>query len=248
MVKEKYLPFEEPKKEPEPPKTPKERRKLKWDNFWYYHKTHVWIGAFVVLVVAVTFAFRDTSPKPDYQVGLITQTIYPQEFIESLERELEKYADDYNGDGNIRVQVNNYMLNSLGGDPQMITAHMTKFMGDAETVASIIYLSDEKNLLDYAKQGYFGYYKTGEPLPEGEEVKLEDVGWDWTQSPIATADEVLRLQKKPLYFTVRPNYGPLIEKKQDYFDKSFAFLQRIFNNQVVNQPVESDTPSASSAE
>lgn len=236
MVKEKYLPYEEPPKPPEPPKTPRERRKLKWDNFWYYHKYHVLVGVFVVFVAAVIFVYRDTTPEADYQVGLITQATYPQEFIQSLERELSRYADDRNGDGIVRVQVNNYMLGTSGGDPQMVAANMTKFMGDAEMVTSVVFLSDPENLITYAKSGYFGYYKTGEPLQENTEFKRDDVGLDWTSSPIATADEVLRMQKKPLYFAVRPNYGSVIERRQEYYDASWAFFQRIINNQVIYNP------------
>lgn len=238
MVKEKYLPYVEPPKKPEPPKTPAEIRRLKWDNFWYYHKFHVLVGIFIVLVVAVTYFYRDTSPEPDYQVGFVTTMSYPQEFIDSLERELSRYADDRNGDGLVKVTVNNYMLNSDSDNVQLVTANMTRFMGDAELVSSVVFLADKTNLVYYAQEGYFGYYDTAEPLQENTEFTIDEVGWDWNNSPIATADETLRLQKDPLYFTIRPDYGSLIEDNRDYYDASRAFFQRILNNEVIYSPEE----------
>ena len=247
MVKEKYLPYVEPPKKPEPPKTPAEIRRLKWDNFWYYHKFHVLVALFIILAIAVTFYYRDTSPEPDYQVGFVTTKMYPDDFLDSLERELSRYADDRNGDGVVTVTVNNYMLNSSSEDPQLVAANMARFMGDAELVSSVVFLTDKTNLIYYTQEGYFGYYKTAELVPENTDFTVDDVGWDWSNSPIATADEMLRLQKEPLYFTIRPNYGSLIDKNREYYDASWAFFQRILNNEVIYSPegTASSEPSAS---
>lgn len=75
--------------------------------------------------------------------------------------------------------------------------------------------------------------KRAELVPENTDFTVDDVGWDWSNSPIATADEMLRLQKEPLYFTIRPNYGSLIDKNREYYDASWAFFQRILNNEVI---------------
>ena len=109
-------------------------------------------------------------------------------------------------------------------------------------VSSVVFLADKTNLVAYTKEGYFGYYDTAELVPENTDFTIEEVGWDWNNSPIATADEILRLQKDPLYFTTRPNFGGLIEKNQEYYDASRAFFQRILNNEVIYTP--EDTASS----
>ena len=152
MVKEKYLPFVEPEKEPEPPKTPQQIRKEKFKNFWDYHKWHV--ALVVGLVVAIVWTAVDLMNRvePDYTVPYVSQYEIPVEAADELETYLESYADDRNGDGKVVVEVISYQLNSplLNEEPEKVQAELLTFLGDAEGVINAFYIGDEVNIMEFA--------------------------------------------------------------------------------------------------
>jgi hypothetical protein len=126
------------------PKTPKSS----WDNFWYYHKWHVIIGAFLIFVV-LFFVYDMTSKvNPDYEIGLITETTYPSEMVDALQTEVAKYGEDRNGDGKVIVSVNNYVMqdDASGGmvDPNVRMAGYVKVTNDLSNGTSMIFITDDK--------------------------------------------------------------------------------------------------------
>ncbi len=126
-------------------KTPKSR----WENFWYYHKWHVIIGAFLIFVV-LFFVYDMTSKvNPDYEIGMITETAYPAEAIDALQAEITKYGQDRNGDGKVIVSVNNYVMqtDSSGGmiDPNVRMAGYVKVTNDLSNGTSMIFITDDKS-------------------------------------------------------------------------------------------------------
>lgn len=92
--------------------TPKEKRK----NFWFYHKWHILI-ILVVLVFAVLLS-KDffTRVNPDYEIGLLTQTSYPEDAVNQLQDALAKKGQDLNNDGQVIVRVNQYVIVPGGGE------------------------------------------------------------------------------------------------------------------------------------
>lgn len=125
------------------PKTPKS----KWQNFWYYHKWHM-LAAFLVAALVIGFTHDLLSKKePDYQIALLTQTEYPQAFSAALEKQLAQYGEDLNGDGQVLVRVNPYLIVMEDGkevsNPTLQMTSVAKFLSDLELGDSMIYLTDE---------------------------------------------------------------------------------------------------------
>lgn len=86
--------------------TPAERRK----NLWDYHKWHVVIIVVLLLCMAWTIwsTLQSDSTRADYEIAYIASRRLPDEAVVALERALAEYGVDLTGDGQVRVQVNQY--------------------------------------------------------------------------------------------------------------------------------------------
>ena len=70
-----------------------------------------------------------TREKPDLNVAVISSAaesgIYPK--LNDIERTLEKYCHDFDGNGNVHVQVNFIDLNTSSGNIEYIDTNRQKF-------------------------------------------------------------------------------------------------------------------------
>ncbi len=142
----------------------------KWDNFWYYHKKHVILG--VLAAAAAVFFIRDSMGRvqPDYTVGMATQTFYPDEAAEALEKAMEPFGKDLNGDGRVVVQISPYVLPAEGSassgiaDPRAAAAGRMKFVADVSAGESAIFITDDATFRQVeAQTGLFAYLDGGTP-------------------------------------------------------------------------------------
>lgn len=148
------------RKAEEEARTPKGR----WQNFWFYHTKHVIIAILAAGIAAYSIASALNTVKPDYSIGLLTTTVYPDNVVDALSAEMEKYGQDLNGDGKVVVEINQYCLSldtgsseaadsqdsasseTLTGitqDPQLVMAYQTKFTADFTAGTSIIFISEK---------------------------------------------------------------------------------------------------------
>lgn len=145
----------------------KEERKKKWDNFWYYYKYHVLIGAFVLFCV-ITFV-KDMLGKVsyDYNVGFLGDYSITEDDKTKLEKWFTKNAKDLNNDGEVHVQINDYFIPSEGDegyDPQIVMAGQTKFSADVQTASSAIY---------FISKASYDKFREMELFPEDESQLIE---------------------------------------------------------------------------
>lgn len=122
-------------------------KKAKWENFWYYHKLHVVIAVFVILLAGLLIHDIATKVEPDYQIALITQQSYPQEMTDALQNEIAKYGKDLNSDGKVIVQLSNYVIaddtSSGNVDMNLQAAGYTRLSADLSTGGSMIFITDD---------------------------------------------------------------------------------------------------------
>ena len=148
--------------------------KSKWDNFWFYHKTHVIVGILIVLIVSWFIYDLASKVDPDYQIGIITNSSYPSETLDKLGEQLALHAEDLNGDGQVVVQVNGYPM-AIGSDStsevdantQM--ASVTRFSVDVQSGDSIIFMADEESFRNVMEMYSLWSYLDGTNPEEGAE-------------------------------------------------------------------------------
>ena len=91
--------------------TPREYTKTeKAGNWWHYHKWQV-VAVIVALVLVASF-IKETvfSTKPDYQVAFVGIQNLPDDTVSALTEALQSFGEDLNGDGQVAVLVNQYVL------------------------------------------------------------------------------------------------------------------------------------------
>lgn len=196
----------------------KEDRKKKWDNFWYYYKYHVLIGAFILFCV-ITFA-KDMLGKVsyDYNIGFLGGYSIMEEDKTKLEKWFVKNAEDLNKDGEVHVQVNDYFIPSEGEDgydPQMVMAGQTKFSADVQTATSVIY---------FVSKASYDKFKEMEIFPEDENQLLEVKdckAFKEMESPVSLQDMYITMRILP---EVADNEKG--ENAQRYYEESEKLLKK----------------------
>ncbi len=221
--------------------TPKEKR----ENWWFYHKGHVVGGMIAAALVFSLFYSIFSKVRPDYTVALMTSYAMPECGKVELERCMEAYADDRNGDGKTIVAVVNYVFSDVtASSPELLEqrqANVAKFAADCTTNDSMIFLYDDAAFrsiqMDF--DGFF-QYNDGTAMPEGAE-DFENAARAWedfqafssfTPEPNDenfTGELLLEIFEK-LKVSVRTAEGSSIERKKKdmlYYEDSMEFYQRL---------------------
>lgn len=196
-------------------------KKKKWDNFWYYYKYHVLAGAFVLFCVIVFV--KDMMAKVDYDYCISVIGNYPvqEEDTQVLQDWFEAHAEDFNGDGEVHVQIADYYLppeGEAGYDPQIYAASQTKLMVDLQEGTSMIYFLDKAN---YEK------LQEMEAFPKQEEtVEVKDCsGFQEIGSPAYLKDMIMTMRL--MYDDSKLGKD---EEIRDYFDSSESLMKQFVGN------------------
>lgn len=165
------------KPEPKRELTPREKR----INWWHYHKWHVVIV--LVVIVALISMIRDIaynkSNLPDYQVACVGTNGLPEDTAEALSAALAELGEDLNGDGQVLVQINQYLVDS----EEFGMAARVQLMADVSEGFSFVYLLEDPA----AFQEQYGVlaYPDGTILEEGTEPS-GDLWLSWSDCPVLT--------------------------------------------------------------
>lgn len=89
-------------------------RSQKIQHFWDY--IFPWCVGLGVCAAVVLYLLLDafTTTKPDYRIGFVCAETLSDEAVELLEQQAARYGQDWNGDGQVVVQLNQYPLSYTG--------------------------------------------------------------------------------------------------------------------------------------
>ena len=229
-------------------------KKDKVKNWWYYNKRILLFVAIVAAFVISWIVSVVTKVDPDYTVGLITSFSLPAEVREELENYLAPFCDDRNGDGKVKVIVNNYVFGdtSTTQDYQMLQAAYTRFAGDASIGSCMIYFHDEDGVkaLGEVLEGFF-LYNDGTPMPDGA-MDFENASRPWSDYEGLrdfTADgnelnnwtpQVVQELCKRLSVSIRTSDGAVAkdEKLSAYHADSLKLLDRLERGEKIGTEVQ----------
>lgn len=83
-------------------------------NWWYYHKWYV-IGGVLLLLIAADLlgnAFGWFRKSPDFQIAYIGEAPLPEDTVAALRKAFSSLAEDFNHDGEVLVQINQFICGS----------------------------------------------------------------------------------------------------------------------------------------
>lgn len=123
-------------------------RRKKFKNWWYYYKWYV-IAGIVLLAILCHIAGNALGlwqKAPDFQVAYVGKQILPQDTISALEQAFTSVAEDFNKDGEVIVQINQYIYGTPNPDAETAYyeyASETSLIGDISSADSYFFLMDE---------------------------------------------------------------------------------------------------------
>ena len=117
-------------------------------NWWYYHKWYVIRGILLTAIVIhlIGNAFGWFKKSPDIQIAYIGETELPEDTVGALKDAFTSLAGDYNRDGEILIQINQF----VSGNPDVTDADtisyrqasMITLMGDINDCESYFFLME----------------------------------------------------------------------------------------------------------
>ena len=153
--------------------TPEEKRR----NWWAYHKWYL-LAALVCAVLVgnvIHDAAENSRNRADYVVAYVGQTAMPEELELILEEGLEKLGQDRNGNGEVRVELRQYLMTDF-------TSSMTLVAG-IEANESLIYFLEDPQW--FQAEYPILCLPDGTQPQEGEQLYLR-----WSDCPVLTQLEL----------------------------------------------------------
>lgn len=126
-------------------------------NWWYYHKWYVICGALLggIAVHLIGNALGLWKKKPDFQIAYVGETALPSDTVQALEAAFSLAGErwgldlDFNHDGEVLVQINQY-LHSQGTNVDAAYYRMASeitLIGDVSDCESYFFLTDDPEQL-----------------------------------------------------------------------------------------------------
>lgn len=85
-------------------------KKQKVQNWWYYHKIHVLVGAIVIVAVALFLRDLTSRVEPDCQIAYVGQNPLTEEETAQIISAVEEITGDLNGDGKVHVALSPFCI------------------------------------------------------------------------------------------------------------------------------------------
>lgn len=164
----------------------------KWRNWWDYHKWYVICGV-IVLGIACNLlgsALGLWKKTPDLQIAYVGSVELPDDTTAALEQAFASIAEDFNQDGKILVQVNQYITGSpdFGGELSYYGyASEVTLIGDISNCDSYFFL------LENPQQFQSRYQLLAAPdgsCPADSDDSVEDKVILWADCPLLSQMEL----------------------------------------------------------
>ena len=212
-------------------KKEKKSFKSKLENFWYY-KWHT-LGALVVLL-AVGVGLSQCIGRVDIDVVVYYLSADPISYAEdktNLKKALEPYVRDYTGDGQVRIEIENYFIGE-NHDADMVKDNLRNFSNMYTAGSVMLIMVDNAGLKQMTEVGYFGDISdlTDEPL------LYDGTVWNAEGSAFKNS-ECLKYWTTPMYWGVRVfNEKSLIsisKTKGEEYEFAREVLSNIINDNKI---------------
>jgi len=130
-------------------KPPELTWKEKIQNWFYYHKWHLIIGA-VLLGILLDVGLGALSEKrhaPDYQIAYVGSAVLPEDIVNALTDAFAALGEDNTGDGQVKATLNTYLRNAPQGASaetgEYAAASEIRLIGDMEKCESYFFIVDD---------------------------------------------------------------------------------------------------------
>jgi hypothetical protein len=122
---------------------PKRFTKEWWPHYWMYYKWHTIASVFAAIIIVSSIVECATNEKYDINVTYTGSAYFPEEHIDMLETEMEKYIEDIDGNGEKNVFMQSLVISNTKETAEMDYAMMTKHDMELTAKTSYLFLYDK---------------------------------------------------------------------------------------------------------
>ncbi len=170
----------------------------KWKNWWHYYKWYVICGIILVGIACnlTGNALGLWHPAPDFQIAYVGETTLPEDTVSALENAFASMGQDYdfdldfNRDGKVIVQVNQYAGNSQSADSDAHyygTASEITLIGDISDCDSYFFLPENP---DSFQQTHQLLANPDGSCPDKADDSTSDKALPWSDCPALSGLEL----------------------------------------------------------
>ncbi len=126
----------------------------KWlENFWYYYKWHTIAIVVVAIGVAIGIGSCVNRESVDLCIYYLSKDplVYSEDKINLL-HSLEPYVEDFDGDGEVRLELRNYYV----GDEDTVESQLEQFRNEYIGGGVMLLLADETGVEQLVETGWLG--------------------------------------------------------------------------------------------
>lgn len=126
----------------------------KWlENFWYYYKWHTIAIIVVAIGVAIGIGSCVNRESVDLCIYYLSKDplVYSEDKINLL-HSLEPYVEDFDGDGEVRLELRNYYV----GDEDTVENQLEQFRNEYIGGGVMLLLADETGVEQLVETGWLG--------------------------------------------------------------------------------------------
>lgn len=120
-------------------------------NFWYYHKWHTFAVIFVVFTLAVCLSQCISSESADYTVGVYLNRAVTSNETDLMEKVLEKYGKDVNGDGKVVVEIYNFSYKQSDTYTQEGESQKTRLNTELAAGEIMLLITDDYRMKEFER-------------------------------------------------------------------------------------------------
>ena len=204
---------------------PEEKRELtreeKRKNWWYYHKRQVAVGVILLVCAAdlIGGAIQARRDAPDYSVAYIGSTQLPEDTAEAFTDALEAIGQDLNGDGTVRVALNQYLIyaedtadeDSAAKEENLSYAYagQVRLTADFESCDSFFFLMEDPERF---QKDYQILARIDGSLPEEDRSSSLPLFLSWPDSPFLSSLSLGEYQINTLGETITGSNRELLSR------------------------------------
>lgn len=114
-------------------------------NWWYYHKWYVVCGLILLWILGDIIGSTLLQKKPDFQIAYVGENPLADDTAAALEEAFGQLGGDFNGDGKVFVQINQYTAGQEGAPEAALYGYSSqaKLIGDISACESYFFLTDD---------------------------------------------------------------------------------------------------------
>lgn len=187
----------------EPP--PEKSRKERAANWFYYNKWWLVMWAILLAVLgSILWNFLGIGKvRPDYIFAYVGTSALPDDCAAALEREFAALGEDVNGDGQVTVELRQYVSGSSESDPE---SALSRAYAASVTLAADITAGDSHFFLvedpAQVQKSYLIFTGPDGAMPETDDYSIDGRVFRWEDCPVLSGLELGEYQVEALGHSV----------------------------------------------